>query len=97
VLFYKNYGIITVWDEIPFQVSLHPVFHVMTQPLIQCNAVGSTADTWLNDNQSIADRFELVRMTGKGFENHEEDSSMVDSPSDCPAVMELFRYFRDCE
>ena len=54
-------------------------------------------DALIADNPSIAERFEIVRMRGKGFENHEEDSSAVDSPSDCPAVMELFRFFRDCE
>jgi len=57
----------------------------------------SASNTSVAADRTLAERFEIVRMRGKGFENHEEDSSVVDSPSDCPAVMELFRFFRDCE
>jgi hypothetical protein len=53
-------------------------------------------DTEISD-QMMAERFEIVSFRGAKFKNHEEDSSVVDSLSDCPDIMDVCRFFRNCD
>jgi hypothetical protein len=69
----------------------------MPQHSIQGNILNPMLDASVMDDQAMAERFEIVRCRGKKFMNHEEDSSEVDSISDCPEVMELFRFFHNCD
>jgi hypothetical protein len=56
-----------------------------------------TLSTSAEADPTMAERFDIVRLRGKKFMNHEADSSEIDSPSDCPEVMELFRFFHNCD
>jgi len=54
-------------------------------------------DNTEESDQMLAERFEIERCRGPKFKNHEADSSSVDSLSDCPDVMDVCRFFRNCD
>jgi len=50
------------------------------------------------ENFKMSDRFEITELRGEKFQNCDEwDDSEIDSLSDCPEVMELFRFFHNCD
>ena len=65
----------------------------MTQFPTSSNALGSVLDASEIEAQSRAEQYEIAGFRTEKFDNHDEDSSRVDSLSDSPAIMGVFRRF----
>ena len=67
--------------------------HNMTQVSFSSNALEPVLDASNADAQMKAEQYEIATFRTEKFDNHDEDSSRVDSLSDSPAVMGVFRRF----
>ena len=69
--------------------------HTMTQVLAPPNALGTALDASDVTAQSRAERYEIAAFRTEKFDNHDEDSSCVDSFSDSPAIRGIMQIFHD--